>query len=118
AGLPPRATGFDSPAGALSAPPPSPASRSSAARRPLRRRGARLPRFTGPPTLPRRPSLRAAPNHPGGPERVLVSVASPSHLGLPRPKSGSASTTSVRGLLRIHSRWQRGPEVLKLATPV
>lgn len=39
------------------------------------------------------PTCRA--HYPDGPERVRLSVATPSHLGLPRYSGGSASTTSL-----------------------
>jgi len=36
-------------------------------------------------------------HYPGGPQWVLVSAASPSHIGLPRYPAGSASTTNLSG---------------------
>src|SRR3954465_15029016 len=49
----------------------------------------------GPPPITRftLPTCRA--HYPDGPERVLLSVASPSHAGLPRYSGGSASITSL-----------------------
>src|SRR5436309_13227712 len=49
----------------------------------------------GPPpiTLLALPTCRA--QYPDGPERVRLSVASPSHAGLPRISGGSASMTSL-----------------------
>jgi hypothetical protein len=49
----------------------------------------------GPPPIARLtlPTCRA--HYPDGPERVRLSVATPSHLGLPRYSGGSASMTSL-----------------------
>ena len=62
----------------------------------LRRRRGRYPHAHGgspPVTRITLPTCRA--HYPGGPERVRLSVASPSTCGLPRNSGGSASTTSL-----------------------
>src|SRR4051794_29190525 len=61
----------------------------------------------GPPPIPiTRPTFPTCRAHyPNGPERVRLSVASPLHSGLPRISGGSASMTSLQGLLRLHSRY-------------
>jgi hypothetical protein len=52
---------------------------------------------SGPPPITRftLPTCRA--QYPDGPERVRISVTSPSHAGLPRFSGGSASITSLSG---------------------
>ena len=49
------------------------------------------------------PTCRA--HYPGGPERVQLSVASPSHAAFPVIQAGRRPHLHFRGLLRLHSRY-------------
>ena len=49
------------------------------------------------------PACRA--HYPGGPERVLSSVASPSRAAFPVTQAGRRPRLHFRGLLRLHSRY-------------
>src|SRR5215217_3593753 len=58
----------------------------------------------GPPPMTRLtlPTCRA--HYPDGPERVLLSVASPSHAAFPGASAGRRPSLHFRGLLGLHSR--------------
>ena len=51
----------------------------------------------GPPPITRFTFRTCRAHYPDGPERVRLSVATPSHSGLPRISGGSASITSLSG---------------------
>jgi hypothetical protein len=51
----------------------------------------------GPPPITRFTFRTCRAHYPDGPERVRLSVATPSHTGLPRISGGSASITSLSG---------------------
>src|ERR1043165_9866053 len=55
----------------------------------------------GPPPIPRLTFRTCRAHYPDGPERVRLSVATPSHTGLPRISGGSASITSLSGPARF-----------------
>jgi hypothetical protein len=57
------------------------------------------------PPLPGSPFRRAMPTTPAGPERVLMSVASPLHAAFPETQAGRHPRLHCRGLLRLHSRY-------------